>query len=101
MTLRKEFDGLVAEHIDGTPSIRSTQRLDEILTKKPKLRQEFSEQVMMHRLLSECCRPAPGRRPFDLSACPPVPERPLLLRICDAIRRVFQPSYCPTCRRGR
>ena len=29
MRLRNEFDSLVSEHIEGKPSVHSTQRLDE------------------------------------------------------------------------
>ena len=97
MTLRREFDRLASEHFDGTPSVHTTQRLDHILQEHPKLRQEYAAQVMMHRLLTECCRPASGRRAFDFSACPPAPARPWFVRLVDAIRQLVQPSYCPTC----
>ena len=94
MTLRKEFDSLVTEHLDGKPSVHSTQRLEEIVQKHPKLREEFSGQVQMHRLLQQCCRTAPSA-----PASPPVKE-PWYWRVIDRVWGWFRPYDCLACRRA-
>ena len=52
MKLQKEFDLLVSEHIDGQPSVHSTQRLTEIMKKNPRFQREFTDQIMIHNLLT-------------------------------------------------
>ena len=53
MNAQNEFDVLVSEHIDGTPTVHSTQRLDKIIKSDPNRRKEFMDQVLIHQLLAE------------------------------------------------
>jgi hypothetical protein len=100
MRLRKEFNGLVSEHLDGTPSVHSTRRLDEILKRNPRLRKEFSEQVMMHRFIAECFQPSATGA--DAPPLVPVaqPKRTWFERVKDRVWGWIRPFDCPACRRA-
>ena len=94
MTTTQEFDLLVSEHIDGKPKAHSTQRLSEMIRRDPKLRREFTDQIMMHNLLSQYWEGKPRRRVvLDKAVKTPVPQPPPpRTSIMDRLFRPFRRS---------
>ncbi len=76
MSLQKEFDLLVSEHIDGQPTVHSTQRLNEIMKKNPRFRREFTDQIMIHNLLTRHAAGLSERKRAVLDRAPPIAAFP-------------------------
>jgi hypothetical protein len=94
MKMEQEFDQLVSEHIDGKPTVHSTQRLDEILRKNPRLRKEMLDQMCIHSLLSECFRPGPGDTAVPRDTPLQTPPPSALRRLLGSFARLFRPGRC-------
>ncbi len=90
MNIQEEFEYLVSEHIDGTPSAHSTQRLDEILKKDPKLRREYQEQLLIHRLLQSYVRQKSCLSDSNTPRGSPAVSRPWFQRVREFLRRVLR-----------